>query len=230
MIFPLTKNSHKNIYKDVIPTENKRLYSTKEYIFSLAENGDTGSSLEAVLSLPYGSFIEKSPANWQTNRFKNSLKPPDLFLSITTLSCYHVSLARIFCNTLSVRFLLGDSIKSDITTCLQEAIMNAMLHGNLAIRGEFHTKSGFFAYHTEIEQRLNLPEYREKRIYIRAWHQKNHLQISVSDDGNGFELPDFSSPTNNQFPSGRGLMFIHAMSDTVWLEEDRKTLSMKFDL
>ncbi len=207
---------------------NKQSNISGKYFFSLESITDKGSLCEEILLLPYQEFIEKPSGEPLRKQEKYSLHNPDIFLAITTGSCYQISLARIFTNNMVNRFALNHSKKPDIVTCLHEAIMNAMLHGNLEMHGEFHTKSGFYSYHSEIEKRLSEKNKAHKYIYLGAWQYSDSVQISVSDDGEGFDIPDISRLADSEFPRGRGLMFIHSLADEVWLEKDKKTLSMRF--
>lgn len=199
------------------------------YLFSIPNHINTDESLKSALKLPHSTFIEI------TSKGNELLEPvqnvpdnsPNLTLSITTASCYKSSIAHILTESINTRFSLSGDKDMQISTCLHEAIMNAMIHGNLGLQSNFCTLDGLCAYQAEIGQRLNNDMYQSRYVHISFWNTEKCLQISVSDEGEGFDMPDFT--TQNEFPRGRGLMFIHSLADKVWLDKDRRTLFMIFN-
>lgn len=196
----------------------KKQLNKEPYFFSLGNNEPAGEALESVLKLPHSIYIESGKRLDKDIVLKTLLPDaPDIALSLTTASCYICNPSHIITNTLNNRFRLSGDKNLNITTCLQEALTNAILHGNLETGGN----SG----ETEIGHLLAINGLR--RISIKAWDKSTYLKISVSDEGKGFSLPEEFS--NDTLPFGRGLTFIKSLSDKVWVGEDKRTLYMTFN-
>ncbi len=199
----------------------------KPFFFTIADYRKTSEALESVIALPHKAFIEITPYNKHKKSFEYLLdESPDFALSLSTISCHTSSLAHIFANLLDKRFALNSKKNTEIKICLQEAITNAMLHGNLKMRSDFHTVKGLYAYHEEINKRLILEHYRFSTINIRAWNKKDSIKIAISDDGSGFRIPTYKE--DNKSPNGRGLIIIQELSDKAWVEKGSKSLFMDF--
>lgn len=83
-------------------------------------------------------------------------------------------------------FKLSDLQK--IRIGLSEIITNAIEHGNLAITGEekFHATENDI-YYSLIDERLNNPKYKERKVKIKLYLKKPVLKIVVEDKGKGFD-------------------------------------------
>jgi anti-sigma regulatory factor (Ser/Thr protein kinase) len=213
-----------------VPSRLPTRPNSTPHFFSL----ERGEDIETILMRPYSNFVEIS-----TRDKIESLLPSysgvlaDVALSITTFTCYQNNVAICFADMLSKKFDLGEEKKADIKTCLQEAVMNSILHGNLGVGGKLNTVSDFEIHQKKFKHRLTLEEYKNKRIHIHAWDEHKHLKIAVSDEGNGFDLDNVLSKneqTPPETPHGRGIMFIKSLADELWLGSDggAQTLYMTF--
>lgn len=198
-------------------------HSRSPHFFSL----ERGETLKRVLTRPYDSFIEVSQSD-NIETLLNSLfqDHPDIIISITTPTCYKNNTALCVSEMLSERFGLLEAKKFDVSTCLQEAIMNAIFHGNLGVSSKFNTVKDFEKRQAKIEELLEHNSYKNKRIYVSAWDGHKGLKVAVRDEGSGFTINNKSQ--NQVTPHGRGLMFIKTMSDDIWVGDDARTLFMNF--
>ncbi len=108
---------------------------------------------------------------------------------------------------------------SGIRVCvaLEEAINNALFHGNLEISSHLRT-SDPNAYDELVEQRLTLLPFRERTIHVQTQFTKEHGTFIVRDEGPGFDpdsLPDPTNPENIEKASGRGLLLMRTFMDSV---------------
>lgn len=204
----------------------KQTSPKKPYYFLVPENNEE-AAIASILAQPYSCFIEQIKKKKADNIFSNTDNKPDLLLSFTTASCYYGNIAHLLSECLNKRFHLNNFKKNEIKTCLHEAIMNAVIHGNLCINSNFQTTNGLYNYQTEISKRLHMAIYRLKRVNIMVWNKNDHLQVSVSDKGNGFSIANFKEDYIS--PNGRGLMLIIRLSDSMWIGDDRRTLFMAFN-
>jgi len=151
---------------------------------------------------------------------------PDFSLSLTTESVWRNDIAGMVTAMLRDRFALSDSVKTDIETCLHEALINAVVHGNLSLRGKIEALEDFELHYTTIKERIGRTPYKNRRINIAIWDLHQYLEINVSDEGKGFTA-DINF-TEHTFPYGRGLFIIHSLADSISITEDRRTLCMRF--
>lgn len=108
---------------------------------------------------------------------------------------------------------------NSIRTCvaLEEALNNAMFHGNLEI--DSLTREGDRAtYRSLVEERKRTEPFRNRRIFVELRAMATHAEFSVRDEGLGFDyrqLPDPTDPLNLEKPSGRGLLLMRTFMDDV---------------
>jgi anti-sigma regulatory factor (Ser/Thr protein kinase) len=194
------------------------------HFFSLSNPAD----LAEILRRPGPYFIEigeRQRIDAVTQRMLDVA--PDFALSLDNRTAYRCQVARDVAGALDDRFGLDGTKTIQIRTCLQEALANAILHGNLAMRDNMETRLEFDRYYAEIEARLISKSYAGRRIYCSAWASEPGLILAVCDDGSGFQLP--RSHQTHEKLHGRGLFLIQSLADRVWLGDDRRTLYMQFD-
>ena len=77
---------------------------------------------------------------------------------------------------------------------LTELMINAVEHGNLGIT--FEEKSALCRedrWQSEVEERLELPGNRQKRVEIRVRRIAGSVEFVIADDGRGFDWRDRKS-------------------------------------
>lgn len=134
-----------------------------------------------------------------------------LFLPLVTFLQQGAIRMGICCETEKVR--LG--------VALEEALSNAMFHGNLELDSELRNTDQR-AYRKLFEERSQLRPYRDRRIYVTARFSRWQLSITVRDEGPGFDpscLPDPTDPENLEKCSGRGLLLMRTFTDEILFNE-----------
>lgn len=114
--------------------------------------------------------------------------------------------------------LVDQSSVIRVGTALQEGIINAMEHGNLEVSSELREGEDFEAYRRVIDERRELPPYRDRRVEVIARISREEARFTIRDQGPGFDttkLPDPRDPMNLQKCSGRGLFLIRTFMDDV---------------
>jgi len=106
-----------------------------------------------------------------------------------------------------------------IGIAVQEAIVNAMVHGNLEISST--SREGDTPdYEREIEERLAIPEFAGRRVRLSGEFESHQIQFKVSDEGPGFDPRSVADPTDSDNLakcSGRGLLMMkHFMDEVVY--------------
>lgn len=91
---------------------------------------------------------------------------------------------------------------------LKELLVNAVEHGNLGISYEEKTKLVLEGkWNEEIINRLELPAYREKYVLIDYILNNNTVEITITDEGKGFDWNKYTSISAERAmdPNGRGI-------------------------
>src|SRR5205807_1230674 len=91
---------------------------------------------------------------------------------------------------------------------LEEAISNAIHHGNLELSSELR-EDGSDSYHRLAAERRSKPPYVDRRVHVSARLSRSEAVFTIQDEGPGFDpgvLPDPTDPANIAKISGRGLL------------------------
>lgn len=124
--------------------------------------------------------------------------------------------------------------ESDLTRlkiALDEALSNAMIHGNLEVASDLREDASG-RYEELIALRRNQTPYCNRKIIISVKLEPHRLDCVIRDQGPGFDVSLVSDPTavkNLGRPSGRGLLLIRSFIDEVRYnaEGNEITLTMK---
>lgn len=109
----------------------------------------------------------------------------------------------------------GDLIR--VGVALEEALANALYHGNLEISSALKDKDDR-AFYALAKERRDLLPYRDRRIYVDAQRGDEQITVVIRDEGPGFDpstLPDPTDPENLERAHGRGLLLIRTFMDAV---------------
>ncbi|WP_395804660.1 ATP-binding protein [Daejeonella sp.] len=117
-----------------------------------------------------------------------------------------ITLLENFIDELSAKYNFSDEVYANVLTCLSEAIINAVLHGN--------------------------DQNPEKKVYINLEVIENkRLVFTVTDEGNGFDfnnIPDPTAPENLENLSGRGIFIIKKLADQCIFNSKGNELELHF--
>ena len=129
---------------------------------------------------------------------------------------------------LSVMRLVDDRDRVRVGVALEEALTNALYHGNLGVDSALKERDDFLFARVAEERRRESP-YRERRIYVQARLTTTEATISIRDEGAGYDpskLPDPTDPSNLDRPSGRGLLLIRTFMDEVRHDETGRQITL----
>jgi anti-sigma regulatory factor (Ser/Thr protein kinase) len=113
--------------------------------------------------------------------------------------------------------LLDDTDCLRVGVALEEALMNAVYHGNLEVKSQLREQN-HRAYYDLAKQRMQEQPYSDRRIVVTAIITRMDATYIIRDAGPGFdpdELPDPTDPANLDRPFGRGLLLMHTFMDEV---------------
>ncbi len=117
----------------------------------------------------------------------------------------------------------GDAVERiRVSEALEEALLNAMYHGNLEIsRKELAAVRSELDDHMLdrlIEERCKDPTIRDRRILVVTHITRDEARFVIRDEGRGFDPKHFvDEPTSDRFASGqdRGMILIRSLMDEV---------------
>jgi CheY-like chemotaxis protein/anti-sigma regulatory factor (Ser/Thr protein kinase) len=105
-----------------------------------------------------------------------------------------------------------------IAMALDEALVNAIFHGNLEVSSDLRQVDDGKAFVEMVGQRKLLEPYQSRRVSVDMHVDREKITFVISDEGKGFNvaaIPDPTDPANLEKAGGRGLLLIHSFMDSV---------------
>jgi CheY-like chemotaxis protein/anti-sigma regulatory factor (Ser/Thr protein kinase) len=130
--------------------------------------------------------------------------------------------------TLSHMGLFDEMELLRIGVALEEALVNALYHGNLEVGSELRGEDDD-SYRALIERRLEEEPYCLRRIHLHVKLSGYQATFVVRDEGPGFDLtklPDPTDPDNLERASGRGVLLIRTFMDETIYNDQGNQLTM----
>lgn len=213
-----------------VSSERTRRSSDLAYWDGLSEQ-----SLRAAMSPPVLHCIEYDLVDQIADITLNKRTSGQLGLVVTTRSAYRHFVARAFVEAMASRIPLLDDLRERAHTAVHEALMNAVLHGNLGISSaDRESLSALMETEMRIEALLTLPRLALSVVRIEAIWNSTTLHVRISDSGDGFQRPESGSlrdrPANENAASGRGLSIMAAICDRVVLLDGGRSIKLGFRL
>ncbi|MCC7167718.1 MAG: ATP-binding protein [Rhodospirillales bacterium] len=152
--------------------------------------------------------------------------------ALTTLTAYRRNVAQDFLDwTVRRGPRLSEDHRVILRQAMQEALANAVLHGNLGLRNlQSVSVESYSDYLGLIQERLGARLYAGRPVVLAARWRDRHLTIAVEDSGRGFDLARSMKPVPATARGGRGLAIIHGLADRVRLFNEGRRIEMDFAL
>lgn len=166
-------------------------------------------TMEIVLSAAEGDR--------RRHRLMCCLTSSELHFSIGNDPSLIPSVVALFQENMAGMGLVDETSSIRLGIALEEAILNAMYHGNLEVSSELR-RDGDQPYRDLIEQRRKLPPYASRQVHISVKLTRDEARFTIKDEGPGFDpatLPDPTDPANLESTSGRGLLLIRTFMDQI---------------
>lgn len=114
---------------------------------------------------------------------------------------------------------------------LDEALINAMYHGNLELPANQLSKVRSFIREGQknelVEERCQESPYSDRRVHVQFRLCPERIRITVRDDGEGFDPEAVPTPDSSSDDEiGRGLVLVRAFMDEVEFSEQGKQITM----
>lgn len=189
------------------------------------------SQLGRMLQRHHQVFVHSTPGHdTQTDLKQLQDKKPNFGISLNSAYAYHPQTSSLLTQAINERLGLSRARRMQIITCLQEALTNAVVHGNLCVERHFNSLAEFNAYHQQVHEALDEPMYSNLRVYVRAWDYGRSLLLNVRHAGSGRleDLKLFESHPSLEQKTGRGLYIIQSLAEQVWSDDAGKSLSITF--
>lgn len=100
---------------------------------------------------------------------------------------------------------------------LEEALLNAIYHGNLEVSSELR-ENGDEAFHKLAAERRGQEPYLMRRVRVTARLSPQRATFLIADEGPGFDISKLPDPTDPRWlerPSGRGILLMRAFMNHV---------------
>lgn len=198
-------------------------------------DGLAEDSLALSLSPPARDCVERELIRSHRRNRRPRAACRHLGLVLTTRSAYRCPIAKTFVDAIGERIILSDDVRERAHTALQEAVMNAVLHGNLGLDSLSRDDlSGMERTHDQIEHLLKSPKVALSAIRIDAIWNNTLLVLMVRDSGAGFNRSEVPSSEEwsaaGHIGSGRGFMILEAFCDRLALLRGGTLIKLGFAL
>ncbi|MCA9088616.1 MAG: ATP-binding protein [Planctomycetaceae bacterium] len=104
-----------------------------------------------------------------------------------------------------------------ISVALEEALVNAIVHGNLEVSSDLR-ESGDDLFEQTIAQRQEDPRFHRRRVRLHCRISGAEGCFTIRDQGPGFDVSQIPDPTDDETldrPSGRGMLLMRSFMDEV---------------
>ncbi|WP_051512419.1 ATP-binding protein [Skermanella stibiiresistens] len=148
-----------------------------------------------------------------------------LLLSLTTATAYQLPVAYTVVEAVDRAVPQSRERRDDMELALQEAVSNAVIHGNLAVSSlRDPTLAALNAFSAQVSERLADPALANLRIQVAVTIRDEDITIDVTDQGSGFVPKPKAAAT----ASGRGIGLIGTLCAAWQLLDDGRRIHMRF--
>jgi anti-sigma regulatory factor (Ser/Thr protein kinase) len=115
-----------------------------------------------------------------------------------------------------------------VAVALEEALVNAIVHGNLEVSSELR-ESLDDSYENTIAERQRHPRYGDRKVSICCTITLDWIKVQITDEGPGFDVSTISDPTDPEAlerPCGRGMLLMRSFMDDVRYNERGNSVTL----
>ncbi|WP_161539668.1 ATP-binding protein [Paramagnetospirillum kuznetsovii] len=153
----------------------------------------------------------------------------DLLVRVATATLLHHDVAGPISQALCRRQPRLAVHQAELCTALQEAVGNAVLHGNLEVGSGLRAKAADLGAFADLMARRGAdPVHASRPVTIIARWRGESLILSVEDEGPGFHAASTNPAASVTAPSGRGLAEIRAACRRLSHSRGGRRVTMRF--
>lgn len=188
------------------------------------------ASLAADLGAGDRCTVEQIEGDGRLQELLAPFESAKLVVSVSTETAFRCALSNVLARALAERLPMEEGALADMEIATQEAIGNAVLHGNLGLPTlRAVDPSDLERRIAEIESRLKEPAFARRRVTVACDWTDSTLWIDVVDEGEGFE--ESALPTSDiAAGGGRGLGMIRRLADEADYDQPNRRMRMTFAL
>lgn len=213
-------------------------------IICLSSSYETADAISAIKSGAY-TFLKKPVGsqelinavksainkNCNLEKINNYIDECNCVYKFKTENADKIDIVEIVLENILKQLNFGTKEKLKIKLAFQEALTNAIEHGNLELKSiwkdEFNSK-GIDVFSIKKKERLSDPYYCSKEITIKIGYNNSFLFIEVKDEGPGYQIATSKNISKNEIKMhGRGLDLICSCMDEIKILDCGKRLVMK---
>lgn len=193
--------------------------------------GEAERLAEALARSPHAVVERIEGTAFPTRELAAALEAGAFFLSLSTRLAWTLDTAAKFCEGLIRRGLMPDYLRHDVELSLHEAVINAVLHGNLAMGGSLvDDPAEFDAFCQKLSRRLAETERACKRVHLSAQAVDGLLTVKVTDQGEGYDPTRVRGLASVEAKSGRGLEIMRTLASGFRAEDNGRTAVLTFSV
>lgn len=113
--------------------------------------------------------------------------------------------------------LLSEREQPRAGVALEEALVNAIVHGNLDVSSQLRDLDDG-SFEKLIAVRREKSPYSNRRVEVIVGYSVSDVSFTIRDEGAGFDVSSVPDPTDDKFTfrtHGRGLLLMRAFADKV---------------
>jgi CheY-like chemotaxis protein len=149
-----------------------------------------------------------------------------LTLSITLKSLDIFPLLQCILVFLRERKTITPQLEENILSALHEALLNALIHGNLGQHSDYNDSYKMFD-HFEAIGKMLLTSDKQETLEMAIEFLPEQIAISITDNGKGFSA-DAIVPPGESALHGRGMAIIRECADMVDITDHGRTITLRF--
>ena len=166
--------------------------------------------VEQVLSLTQGErTLREIASRVEFHEIRLRLENDETLVPSVIARLEKAALELDFCN---------EMLWMQIAMALDEALVNAIFHGNLEASSELRQVDDGKPFVDMVNLRKTISPYKDRQVVVSMSIDREQATFVITDDGPGFDvslLPDPTDPSNLEKAGGRGLLLIHSFMDSV---------------
>ena len=125
----------------------------------------------------------------------------------------------------------GSLKKGSMELALEEAITNAIIHGNLEISSKLKEED-YDLFEQAVNERMAVPPFNNRKVKISYGYDRQSAVFRIEDEGAGFDWSHFLKKEVDQelLPHGRGIIIIRTFASSVAYNEAGNVITLTFGL